>query len=101
MRMQRTLMATATAALLVAVLYGSQAAAGGMMGAKTGDMNADGSANSIDAALVLQHDARLAPLPPEDVFLHAAGDVNCDASVNSVDASLILQADAGLYQLRT
>jgi len=90
----------ASAALVAVALYASQAWAGGMMGAKTGDLNTDGAANSLDAALVLQHDAGLAPLPAEDVYLHAAGDVNCDASVNSVDASLILQADAGLYEIR-
>lgn len=100
MRAQRTLMAAGAAAGLAIAICASQAAAGGMLGAKTGDLNVDGAANSIDAALVLQHDAGLAPLPPEDVYLHSAGDVNCDASVNSIDASLILQADAGLYQLR-
>lgn len=100
MHLQRTLAVAAASCVLAGVLFASQAAAGEMMGMKTGDMNADGTANSLDAALVLQHDAGLAPLPPEDVFLHAAGDVNCDSLVNSIDASVILQADAGLYVLR-
>lgn len=101
MRIQRTLLAGTAGVVLAIGLFASQVAAGDMMGMKTGDLNADGAANSLDAALVLQHDAGLAPLPPEDIYLHAAGDVNCDASVNSIDASVILQADAGLYELRT
>jgi len=84
----------------VSVYGAGPASAGMMMGEKTGDLNMDGRSNSIDALLVLQHDAGIRPLPPEDVYLHAAGDVSCDGLVNSIDASMILQADAGLIELR-
>ena len=100
MHIRRTLLVATAAVAMALGLFASQAAAGEMMGAKTGDLNADGAANSLDAMLVLQADAGLAPIPPEDVYLHAAGDVNCDASINSMDATLILQADAGLYVIR-
>lgn len=99
-RMTRTSVAIALAIALLA-LAAQAASAGGMMGAKTGDLNLDGAANSIDAALVLQADAGISPLPAGDMPMQAAADVNCDTSVNSIDASLILQADAGLYDLRT
>jgi len=57
-----------------------------------GDVNCDGHANSIDAALVLQLTAGLVDgLPCE-----AHGDVNNDGSIGAVDAALILQQDAGL-----
>ncbi len=76
--------------------------AGGMdmMGSKTGDLNADGVANSVDALLVLFHDAGLGE-PPTDIDAWTAiADVDCDLEVTALDAALILQADAGLYQLR-
>ena len=57
-----------------------------------GDASCDGSANSIDAALVLQFNAGLlGSLPCEE---HA--DVNMDGSVDAIDAALILQFVAGL-----
>ena len=57
-----------------------------------GDANCDRSVNAIDAAVILQFDARLiGALPCE----HAA-DVNEDGAVNAIDAAVILQVDAGL-----
>ena len=57
-----------------------------------GDVNCDGTVNSIDAALVLQFSAGLlGVLPcPEN------GDVNGDGNINALDAALILQFAAGL-----
>jgi hypothetical protein len=55
-------------------------------------VNCDGSANSLDAALVLQFSAGLVSA----LSCEAAGDTNGDGSVNSIDAALILQFDAGL-----
>ncbi len=57
-----------------------------------GDVNCDGSANSLDAALVLQFSAGLVSA----LNCQAAGDTNGDDSLNSIDAALILQFDAGL-----
>jgi len=57
-----------------------------------GDVNKNGAVDSIDAALVLQHDAGLLELDNLD---HA--DVNRDGEVNAVDALFILWIDAGLY----
>lgn len=66
-----------------------------------GDVNADGSIDSVDALLVLQIDAGL--IGPEDVLgkveagrVLTAGDVNSDGSLNSLDGLLILQHVAGL-----
>ncbi len=78
--------------------------AGGMdmdpMVSKTGDLNQDGVANSLDALAILFHDAGLTK-PPEDLERWTlAADVDCDLEVTALDAALILQADAGLYQLR-
>jgi alpha-tubulin suppressor-like RCC1 family protein len=57
-----------------------------------GDVNCDGTVNSIDAALLLQFGAGLiASLACQD-----AADVNGDGNINAVDAALILQSDAGL-----
>lgn len=49
-------------------------------------------ADSIDAALMLQHDAGLVPSLP-CLFL---GDVNLDGAIDSIDAMLLLQRIAGL-----
>lgn len=56
-------------------------------GSDLGDVDCDGDVDSIDAALVLQRDARLlASLTCED-----GGDVDGDGAKTSVDAALILQ----------
>ncbi len=59
-----------------------------------GDVNCDGAANSIDAALVLQYSAALLPALP----CQQNADVNHDGQANSLDAALILQYSAGLIQ---
>jgi len=59
-----------------------------------GDANKDGETNSVDALLVLQHDAGLlAELAyPENC------DVNEDGAINALDAELVLQFNAGLIE---
>jgi hypothetical protein len=57
-----------------------------------GDVNCDGAANSVDAALILQFGAALVVSLP---CQHAA-DVSEDGVINSIDAALILQLEAGL-----
>ncbi len=59
----------------------------------TGDVNADGTVNSLDGAQVLKHDAELITLEGEGL---AAADVNGDGTVNSLDAAQILKYDAQL-----
>ena len=58
----------------------------------SGDVDCDGTVNSIDAALVLQFDRGfIDSLPcPENA------DVDEDDTLTSIDAALILQLDAGL-----
>jgi uncharacterized protein YkwD len=57
-----------------------------------GDVSCGGGASSLDAALVLQLDARvIASLPCLE-----EGDVNGDGVVNAIDALVILQYSAGL-----
>ena len=60
--------------------------------ARPGDVDCSGAVTSIDAALILQFDARLL------ASLRCAqnGDVNGDGRTNAIDASLILQYSAGL-----
>ena len=90
------------AVLLLAITLtwppGQSASACTLVEPKTGDLNADGLTNSLDALSVLFYDAGLMAAPSE-VWL-AGADVNCDLSVSALDATLILQADAGLYQIR-
>jgi len=57
-----------------------------------GDANCDGAANSLDAAFVLQHTARLL----DNLPCFTLADVNGDGRVDAIDAALILQYDAGL-----
>jgi hypothetical protein len=65
---------------------------------KTGDLNADGLTNSLDALSVLFYQAGMMQ-PPDETWLGGA-DVNCDSTVNAIDASIILQVDAGLTTIR-
>ncbi|MBE6678145.1 MAG: hypothetical protein E7597_05060 [Ruminococcaceae bacterium] len=58
-----------------------------------GEVNNDGTVNSLDAAQILKHDARLITF--EGVWLDVA-DVNTDGAVNSLDAALVLKYDAKL-----
>ncbi|MCH8994234.1 MAG: hypothetical protein IH959_04615 [Chloroflexi bacterium] len=60
---------------------------------RNGDVNGDGSTNSVDAAIVLQFDAGFIDSLPNG---NANGDVNGDGVANSIDAALILQFNAGL-----
>lgn len=56
------------------------------------DAEGNGAVSSIDAALVLQYDARLVAALP----CGSAADADQDGAVNSIDAALILQLTAGL-----
>lgn len=85
---------------LLAATGGSASAGPPPMMSKTGDLNMDGRANSVDALQVLVYEAGLMQKPSSGEARFVAGDVNCDELLNSLDASLILQADAGLYNLR-
>lgn len=60
----------------------------------TGDVNCDGSVDSIDAALVLQLGAGLIGA----LTCGENADANADGTINSIDAALILQFNAGLIQ---
>jgi hypothetical protein len=57
-----------------------------------GDVNCDSTINSIDAALVLQHDTGLIG----SLSCQENADANEDGAVNAIDVALILQLDAGL-----
>ena len=56
-----------------------------------GDVNKDGTTNSVDALLLLQAGADLLPGVPNP----ENADVNQDSVIDSVDAALILQFEAG------
>jgi hypothetical protein len=58
-----------------------------------GDVNGDGTTNSLDCVLVLQIVAAL--LDADDVEESARADVNEDDTIDTRDAALILQLDAG------
>lgn len=74
--------------LLAAILQVPAASAGQSLG----DVNCDGSVNSIDAAIILQFDAGLIT----EFACEHGSDVNGDGIANSIDATLILQFEAGL-----
>jgi hypothetical protein len=93
-----TIVAALLAALIIAGWTVPRVSACTLVEPKTGDLNADGLTNSLDALSIYFYTAALMPAP--DKFWLAGADVNCDSSVTTVDASLILQADAGLYQIR-
>jgi len=59
---------------------------------RNGDVNCDGSANAIDASLMLQLQADLV----EQLECEAAGDTNEDGILNAIDTALVLQFTAGL-----
>ncbi len=59
---------------------------------RPGDVDCGGSANSIDAALMLQFNAGLL----QSVRCPQNGDVSGDGRTNSLDAALVLQFAAGL-----
>lgn len=87
-------------ALLVLVVSGfaATAVAALSVGARhpepSGDVNCDGPTNSVDAALVLQLDARLT----RSLACVQNADVDEDGAISSIDASLILQHDAGFWR---
>lgn len=58
-----------------------------------GDVNGDGEINTLDASLILKHEAAISDIEGDAL---KSADVNNDGSVNSIDASLILKYCAGL-----
>lgn len=60
---------------------------------KLGDVNGDGSVNSLDAALILKYAAGLVSLTESQL---AAGDCDDNGEVNSIDAAFVLRTAAGL-----
>ena len=80
------------AMLLLAGAAMAPGASAGDPSAESGDVNCDGSANSVDAALILQFEAAL-----KDSFACPdAADVDGDGAVNSIDARIVLELDAGI-----
>ncbi len=65
---------------------------------KTGDLNADGLTNSLDALSILSYQAGMTEPAGENWF--GGADVDCSGAVNSIDATIILQVDAGLTTIR-
>ena len=58
-----------------------------------GDVNGDGSVDSLDATLILKYDVGFLELNETQL---KASDMNQDGDVNSQDATLILKKDAGI-----
>ncbi|MCH8949730.1 MAG: hypothetical protein IIB87_05075 [Chloroflexi bacterium] len=63
-----------------------------------GDVDGNGEVNSIDAFLILQHEAGIIWPPPYSEEYYQSADVNEDGFVSVVDVSLILQFHAGLIE---
>lgn len=61
--------------------------------AEKGDVNNDGITDSLDAAYILRHDAKLQLLGDQAL---AVADVNSDGAVDSLDSSLVLKYDVEL-----
>jgi hypothetical protein len=60
-----------------------------------GDVNCDGRRDAVDAALILQFDARLILALP----CQPNGDVNNDGRIDAIDASILQQHIAGLFTI--
>ena len=98
--MRRT-MAAQTGLALLATLLSVLAAPSARAGAPEptyflGDVNCDGSIDSIDAALLLQLEAALL----DELPCAGNADMDADGSANSIDAGLVLQYTAGLIDSR-
>jgi len=61
-----------------------------------GDVNNDGEANNLDAAIVLKYDAGILEEFSDTQRLHS--DVDRDGEITNIDASLILKYDAGIIE---
>ncbi len=61
-----------------------------------GDVNNDGEANNLDAAIVLRYDAGI--LEELSDTQRLLGDVDRDGEITNIDASLILKYDAGIIE---
>ena len=57
------------------------------------DVNCDGASTTVDALLLLQFIAGVAPT----LECQQAGDANDDGSIDALDAAIMLQFDAGLF----
>lgn len=58
-----------------------------------GDINGDGTADALDAALILQKDSGLISLNAQQI---ANADLNGDGTADAIDAAKLLKLDAGL-----
>lgn len=84
--------AIAGGALMVVTLEAMSALGVPAEAQNAGDVDCNGSVNSIDASLILQFTAGRLSL----LSCPSAADVNDDGSANSIDALFVLQFDAGL-----
>ena len=94
-QLSRTFAALALAVVLLSPVLAAAPAAAGVT-PHCGDASGDGIVNSIDAAIVLQYIAGLAPLnvPPSQLDPDGSG------AVDARDVALILQAAAHYYHVR-